>query len=186
MFSRPPGRLRWHFVASGTEEEAQVQIVQMVSGEYLPGTVHTRRRRGVWRGKKYRSWDGERESKGWKEADDEQRKKGEVSYKRRRTVRSSEKNFFRPNKQSPTTSQTALLLLLLFLLLVAAVPFLWSENTLVFRIPSPGFCAGPEKTQSLLSSPDLSHLSPYSSSTDAKFLPNQIDFTRFTVKITTL
>lgn len=37
-----------------------MQVVQMVSGEHLPGTVHTRRRRGVWRGKKYRSWDGKR------------------------------------------------------------------------------------------------------------------------------
>lgn len=46
------GRLRRHLVAQRAEEEAEVQVVQVVSGEHLPGTFHTRRRSGIRRGKK--------------------------------------------------------------------------------------------------------------------------------------
>jgi len=46
------GRLRRHLVAQRAEEKTEVQVVQVVFGEHLPGTFHTRRRGGVRRGKK--------------------------------------------------------------------------------------------------------------------------------------
>jgi len=46
------GWLRRHNVSQRTEKKVEVQVVQMVFGEHISRTFHTRRCRGVWRGKK--------------------------------------------------------------------------------------------------------------------------------------
>jgi len=45
------GELRRHIGAEGSQEETGVQVVQVVPGQRLPGTLHSGRGGRLWRGK---------------------------------------------------------------------------------------------------------------------------------------